>query len=496
MKTILGAVLWLLLAVLPPVALADPGNVALKPDLRLLIDVSGSMKESDPDNLRAPALELIVRLLPGGARAGVWTFGESVENLVPHGVVDEQWRQQAGAAVAAIDNSGQRTNIPAALAAATYDLSSMDPRYRSSIVLLTDGKVDVSESPMANAAASRKVLESTAPGLGETGIRVHTIALSSEADWGFLRSLARATGGVAEQAVNAEELTGIYLQALEMVAPTARVPVSGSSFNIDESVREFTALVFLPAPEGRVRLVSPDGERLRPRDKVEGVSWLTGPRFALVTVADPQRGSWQIEAPEEVTTRVTVISNLELEVDPLPNSLPADRVSELGIRLRQRGEVITSADLLSVFGLTVEIRGADGPLAQINVSADYEAPANGEYRVTIPPFELPGRYTLMVRVDTGTLQRELPMIVEVTGTPSREVISTRALDVPMEDFEGTAVTLGVLLLVAVAIILWVLRRRKQRKLATYQRRLRNAPGLGNVADATAGDERDDADART
>ncbi len=78
MKTILGAVLWLLLAVVPPAALADPGNVALKPDLRLLIDVSGSMKESDPDNLRAPALELIVRLLPEGARAGVWTFGESV----------------------------------------------------------------------------------------------------------------------------------------------------------------------------------------------------------------------------------------------------------------------------------------------------------------------------------------------------------------------------------------------------------------------------------
>ena len=490
------ATLWLLaLLMLVPAASADLPGVALKPDLRLLIDISGSMKESDPDNLRAPALELIVRLLPEGSRAGVWTFGETVENLVPHGLVDESWRQQAAAAVSAIDNDGQRTNIPAALAAATYDLSSMDPRFRSSIVLLTDGKVDVSESPMANAAAARKVLETTAPGLGETGIRVHTIALSDDADWGFLRSLARATGGFAEKAASAEALTGVYLQALEMVAPTARVPVTGSSFNIDESVREFTALVFLPAPEGRVRLVSPDGERLRPRDTVTGVSWLTGPSFALVTVSEPQRGSWQIEAPENVSTRVTVISNLELEVDPLPNSLPADRTSVLGVRLRQRGEVIASPELLSVLGLTVDISGVDGPLTRIDVSRDYPAPADGEYRVAIPPFDLPGRYTLTVRVDTGTLQRELPMIVEVTGTPSREVISTRALDTPMEDFEGAVLTLGVLLLVGAAMVLWVLRRRKQRKLETYQRRFRNAPTLGDVAEVTNGGDASD-DTRT
>ncbi len=46
------------------------------PDVRLLIDVSGSMRQSDPNNLREPALELMLRLLPEGSRAGVWTFGQ------------------------------------------------------------------------------------------------------------------------------------------------------------------------------------------------------------------------------------------------------------------------------------------------------------------------------------------------------------------------------------------------------------------------------------
>ena len=219
---------------------------------------------------------------------------------------------------------------------------------------------------------------------------------------------------------------------------------------------------------------------------------MSGPRFALVTVAEPQSGRWQIEAPDGVQTRVTVMSNLELEVDPLPNSLPAGRTTELGIRLRQRGEVVTSPELLAVFGLTVGITGHDGETQRIDVSSDYDAPADGEYRVSIPPFEQPGRYTLTVRLDTGTLQRELPLYVEVTGAGNREVISTRALDVPMEDLESAGLTLGVLLVVVAAVLMWVLRRRKQKKLATYQRRFRAPPELGDVADAT----NDGPDART
>lgn len=480
-----GCFVWLLLTLVScsMVAADTPGNISLKPDLRLLIDVSGSMQESDPDNLRAPALELIVRLLPEGSRAGVWTFGDTVEALVPHGLVDDSWREQAIAAVAAIDNSGLRTNIPAALTAATQDLGSVDPGYRASLVLLTDGKVDVSESPMANAAAARRVLDTTAPELGQSGVRVHTIALSNEADWGFLRALARATGGVAEQAETPQALTGVYLQALEMVAPTARVPVDESGFSIDESVREFTVLVFLPELEGKVRLISPDGVRYRPADAIASVTWMKGPRFALVTVTEPLLGQWQLEAPEGIQTRVTVLSNLELEVDPVPNSLPAGRASELGIRLRQRGEIITSPELLAVFGLSVDIEGPAANIPSIDVTGTYAAPADGEYRVAIPPIDLPGRYIITVRADTGTLQRELPVYVEVTGTGSREVISTRALDVPMQDLESAGMTLAVLLLLALALLMLVLRGRKRRKLETYQRRVGAVKELGDMVDA-------------
>ena len=452
---------------------ADVSESGLKPDVRLLIDISGSMKQSDPENLRAPALDLIVRLLPEGSRAGVWIFGQDVEMLVEHRVIDDAWRVAAQEAVANIDNSGLRTNIPAALNTVIYDLGGMDGRYRTSIVLLTDGKVDVSDSPMANASASRLLLAQMAPELGATGIPVHTIALSDEADWDFLRSLAQKTNGIAEKAETAGELTEIFLQSLEMVAPTARVPIADSGFQIDASIKEFTVLVFFDDEAATLALLDPSGRRYQASDSDENVEWFRNRKFALVTVTSPEQGTWQLEAPGSSTTRVTVISDLRLEVDPLPNSLPGGRQTELGLRLLERGVTLASAELLELFSITVEITGPNGDKQLIDVSADYALPADGEYRVIIPPFELPGRYELMVRLTGDTLQRELPMYVEVIASEVLSRINTRSEQLPEDSLQSVAVKVGVALLVTIFTLIWFLRRRRRRRLALWERRSRD-----------------------
>ena len=488
---LLAAGLLLLASLLAATRLHAQAPLGQQPDLRLLIDISGSMKQSDPDNLRGPALELIVRLLPEGARAGVWIFGETVEQIVPHGTVNAAWREQALEAVALIDNSGQRTNIPAALAAATYDLGSLSSAYRTSVVLLTDGKVDLSPSPMANAAAARDLLASTAPDLGAIGIPVHTIALSDEADWTFLRALADTTAGIAEKAETAGDLTGIFVQSLEMVAPSARVPVVGNIFLIDDSVDEFTALVFYDEPAAELTLMSPSGVEYHPDDTREGVEWFRSRQFALVTVDAPERGAWTLAAPNGARSRVSVISDLQLEVDPLPNSLPAGRVTELGIRLRDSGEVIKSQELMQLFAITVLITGPDDFRETIDVTGSYPLPVTGEYRVTIPAFERGGRYQLLVEMKGETLQRELPLYVEVIAPAAAPSISTRPPEIPEEDLRGPALSLAGILLVAIlagALVYW---RRRRRKLAIWQRRFEQAQGT--AADPAVRGMRADAD---
>lgn len=468
---------------------ADTPGIGKKPDVRLLIDVSGSMKTSDPENLRAPAVELLVRMLPEGSRAGIWLFGDGVRELVPHGDVDEEWRKLARRGMQRIDNSGQRTNIPAALDAATFDFERLDPGYRISIILLTDGKVDIAESPMQNATAARSILTKRAVTLGQTGIPVHTIALSSEADWVFLRSLAATTSGIAEQAGSATELGGVFLQSLDIVAPSVRVPLAGSRFSIDASVEEFSVLVFFENGRKRVRLVNPAGDKWGPTDEVQGVSWVINDQFALVTVSSPTPGDWQVQAPKDTSARVSVISDLQLQVDPIPSSMPAGRRAELGIRLVEKGMPVLDPDVLSAFNLYVDITGPNGSTERVDVIRNYPFPADGEYRVLLPPFASSGRHALTVRLQAGALQRELPLLVEVAALPEEATLVTRGQAQPEDDFRAPLAGLVAAIVVVLLMVWWVLRRRRKRKLELWQRRAQNAaklngefPGAGMTAD--------------
>ena len=97
----------------------------LPSDVRVLIDVSGSMKKTDPQNLRKPAVDLIVRLLPDKSRAGIWTFGNDVNMLMPHKPVDENWRKQAAPKANQINSVAMFTNIGKALDEVSFDKQSL-----------------------------------------------------------------------------------------------------------------------------------------------------------------------------------------------------------------------------------------------------------------------------------------------------------------------------------------------------------------------------------
>ena len=87
--------LFAVILILPVTALAQQAPTLQLPDsadVRIIVDISGSMKTNDPDNLRRPAVRLLARMLPRQANAGVWTFGQYVNMLVPHGKVTDDWR--------------------------------------------------------------------------------------------------------------------------------------------------------------------------------------------------------------------------------------------------------------------------------------------------------------------------------------------------------------------------------------------------------------------
>ena len=141
-------------------ALTHGHALAVEPryDFRIVIDVSGSMKQTDPQNLRVPALKLINGLIPTGSQAGVWTFGRYVDMAVKWGRVDDAWRKQADLGADKIHSNALLTNIQSALARARVGWDKPDAKTRRILLLLTDGKVDISSDPAKNEKSRASVL--------------------------------------------------------------------------------------------------------------------------------------------------------------------------------------------------------------------------------------------------------------------------------------------------------------------------------------------------
>jgi uncharacterized protein with von Willebrand factor type A (vWA) domain len=97
-------------------------------DVRILIDVSGSMKKNDPKNLRVPALKILVGLMPKEDRAGVWTFARYVNMLVPIKAVSKEWRIKANEQTSQIHSLGLFTDIEQVLRKATDSIKEDEPR--------------------------------------------------------------------------------------------------------------------------------------------------------------------------------------------------------------------------------------------------------------------------------------------------------------------------------------------------------------------------------
>jgi uncharacterized protein (TIGR03503 family) len=281
----------------------------------------------------------------------------------------------------------------------------------------------------------------------------------------------------------------VFLQSLDIVAPSVRVPLAGSRFSIDASVEEFTVLVFFENGRKRVRLVNPAGDKWGPADAVQGVSWIVNDQFALVTVSSPTPGDWQVQAPKDTSARVSVISDLQIQVDPVPSSMPAGRQAELGIRLMEKGVPVLDPDVLGAFDLYVDITGPNGLAERIDVIGNYPVPADGEYRVQLPSFVSSGRHALTVRLQAGALQRELSLLVEVAALPEETTLVTRGQAPPEDDFTAPLIGLVVAIFAVLLVVGWVLRRRRKRKLELWQRRAQSAaklngdfPGSGMTAD--------------
>lgn len=378
----------------------------LPSDVRILIDVSGSMKKTDPKNLRKPAIDLILRLLPDKSRAGIWTFGQSVNMLMPLREVNASWRKEAESKANEINSTAFFTNIGQALDAVSFDHKNLSTEYKTHIILFTDGVVDISKEAVVNMKERQRILTEVLPNLKHANYIIHSIALSDNTDADLLKKISAATDGLFTIAHSADELTAAFLKIFDQAAPAERVPLENNGFLVDASVKEFTALIFRKPGVERSIILSPEGKEYSATNPQDGINWYRTDKYDLITADTPKAGQWKIKTEITPQSRITVVSNLQLIMQPLKNNIYINDGLALAYSFQEDGKTITSKDFLNLLEANAIVAKNNTEKNTTLEFATTEPPVDGIYHQNISVFSEAGDYEVHVYVDGKTFKRE------------------------------------------------------------------------------------------
>ena len=390
-------------------------------DLRIIVDISGSMKKTDPKNLRRSAVRLLAGLVPEGARAGIWNFGKEVNMSVKIGTVNDAWRKLARAQSKKISSAGLYTNIESVMRKASFDWRKADPRYKRNIIILTDGHVDISKDEKLNKESRNRILKEVLPKFEKAQVRIHTIALSDDVDESLLSTLSAYTDGLYKKANNAEDLQKIFLQMLEQSVNLDTLPIRDNKFSVDESINDMTLLVFNKDKSRPTVIISPSGKRWESSSHPSKVKWFSDEGYDLITIKNPEKGEWKIQAPTDPNNRVVVATNLKLKSNDIPSYLMLGDALNVMVHLEEDGKALTDTRLLSKFNFvlnmdTENFSDKKYPLTKVQGDAY-------RYNVQLSPRFKEGNNELVIQAKSPTAEREIRHQFKVYTTPAEIKVS-------------------------------------------------------------------------
>jgi len=392
-------------------------------DIRILIDISGSMKKTDPNNLRRPAVKLFANLLPENVFSGVWTFGKWVNMLVPHGAADSKWKTIVHTQASNINSTGLFTNIEEVLRRATWDWKKYDPEYERTIIILSDGVVDISKNPEENNKSKSRILKDILTTLSNNKITIHTIALSSLSDKELLQQLSSATGGIYETIETTEDLDKAFMRILNTASPRDELPLIDNKVKVDESIKEITFLIFRKNKSSNTVIISPSGTKYDNKKDSDDIIWHSENRYDLVTINTPEKGTWHIDASVDPDNRVIVVTDLRLIINDIPDTILSGDIIPLYAYLESEQEIIKRQNFLhfvrmrAKYSTETENKQYSTKLKDNGKNID-DHKKDGIYSAEIKKTSAIGKYTFELFVNGTTFKRKSTQQINIVKYPA------------------------------------------------------------------------------
>ena len=406
-------------AILPAIGLAAVAGI----DAVLIVDSSGSMKETDPRRLRVPAAKMFLSLLGPQDRVGLISFSDNgypVLHLTPAG---KQQQAKLFAAADKVSAKGAYTNLHAALVRGQEMLrDEADPQRRRMLVLMSDGKMDTGDFAQ-DQILGEKLRTETLAQLAKDGIEVYTIAFTEASDMALMREMSERTAALSRLASNDRELHEVFSQIFESAKQPDMLPIEGGEFMVDAAVEEITVVASKAAADVDVSLVAPDGRKLGVGNAGAAVRWFKSEQFDMITIDKPQAGTWRLVSSDNRGDRVYVITNLGLDAQVGETSafVGAEQPGEAW--LHESGQVIVKPEIVQHTVFSLEIVQPDGetlklPMADSGAAGD-RAADDGVFSA-VPVFALPGQHQIRVLAKNPNFERTKTLMVDAVAPDAVE----------------------------------------------------------------------------
>nr|WP_301003849.1 TIGR03503 family protein [Arsukibacterium sp.] len=164
------------------------------------------------------------------------------------------------------------------------------------------------------------------------------------------------TAGSVEQSLT-EEQASARAEGFALLAdlPTKnQIPFFDNRFRIDSEVETITLLMFRRPGSASVVLVRPDGSKLHFNTAEENqVRWHDAASYDLIEINNPMPGPWQAIGRILPESRIMVLTDIKLDVDPLPDNLMVGETVKVTARLLNGDTTINARDFRDV--LTLEV---------------------------------------------------------------------------------------------------------------------------------------------
>ena len=134
------------------------------------------------------------------------------------------------------------------------------------------------------------------------------------------------------------------------------IPLLENRFRIDYKVDEITLLFFRKPGAPAVVLVKPDGSKYYATSarKDDNLQWFDELSYDLITIKNPMPGPWQVVGSILPKSRIVVLGEVELQVEPLPALLFRGETVKMTGQILNDGQPINTGLFRDVVSLHVD----------------------------------------------------------------------------------------------------------------------------------------------